>query len=48
VETDNPADLLDGTGKFGTMNEFQIHPVVDMAEWVRTAQEGVEFRESIS
>jgi Domain of unknown function (DUF3303) len=48
VETDNPADLLDGTGKFGTLNEFQIYPVVDIADWVRTAQEGVEFRESIN
>jgi hypothetical protein len=48
VETDNPADLLDGAGKFGPVNEFQIYPVVDIADWVRAAQDGVEFRESIS
>ena len=48
VETDNPADLLDGTSKFFTLNEFQLYPVVDMAEWVRAAQDGMEFRESIS
>ena len=48
VETDNPADLLDGTGKFGPLNEFQLYPVVDIADWVQAAQEGVEFRESIS
>jgi hypothetical protein len=48
VETDNPADLLDGTSKFGTLNEFELHPVVDMDEWVRSAQEGVAFRESVS
>jgi hypothetical protein len=48
VETDNPADLLDGTGKFAALNEFQVYPVVDINDWVRTAQEGVEFRESIS
>jgi hypothetical protein len=48
VETDNPADLLDGAGKFTPFNEFQIYPVVDIAEWVRAAQDGVEFRESIS
>jgi uncharacterized protein DUF3303 len=48
VETDNPADLLDGTGKFAPLNEFQLYPVVEIADWVRSAQEGVEFRESIS
>ena len=48
VETDNPADLLDGTSKFGPLNEFQIYPVVDIADWVRTAQEGTVFRGSIS
>jgi hypothetical protein len=48
VETDNAADLLDGTGKFGTLNEFQLYPVVDMADGVRAAQEGVAFRESVS
>jgi Protein of unknown function (DUF3303) len=48
VETDNPADLLDGTGKFATMNEFQLYPVVDIADFMRSAQDGVEFRNSIS
>jgi Protein of unknown function (DUF3303) len=48
VETDSPADLLDGVSKFIPLNEFQIHPVVDIADWTRSAQEGVEFRESIS
>jgi Domain of unknown function (DUF3303) len=48
VETDNPSDLLDGTTKFAPYNVFQIHPVVDIAEWAQTAQGGVDFRESIS
>jgi hypothetical protein len=48
VETDNPMDLLDATSKFGAVIEYQIHPVVDVADSVRVAQEGVEFRESIS
>ena len=48
VETDNPMDLLDAVGKFAPMLEYQIHPVVDIADWARTLQEGVEFRESIS
>jgi hypothetical protein len=47
VETDNAAELLDGTGKFAPFNVFHIYPVVDIAEWAQTAQEGVEFRGSI-
>ncbi len=48
MEADNPAELLDGTGKFAPFNVFQIYPVVDMNDWVQTVQEGVEFRGSIS
>lgn len=48
IETDNPADLLDGVAKFGPLNEFQLHPVVDVVEFMAAAQEGVEYRESIS
>jgi hypothetical protein len=48
VETDNPAELLDGTTKFAPFNEFEIHPVVDMAEWARAGQEGIDFRDSVS
>jgi Protein of unknown function (DUF3303) len=48
VETDNPADILDGVTKFGPLNAFDLHPVVDLADWIQSAQEGVEFRESIS
>ncbi len=48
VETDDPKDLLDGATKFSALNEFAIHPVVDIEEWVHSAQEGIDFRESIS
>lgn len=48
VETDNPKDLLDAASKFGPLIEYQIHPVVDIADSVQVAQEGIEFRESIS
>lgn len=48
VETDNPADLLDGVSKFIALNEFQLNPVVDVGEGMRALQEGVDFRESIS
>ena len=37
-----------GAGKFGTNNEFQLYPVVDINDWVQTLQQGVDFRESIS
>ena len=47
VESDNPADLLDGVAKFGPLNEFQLFPVVDIADWMAAMQEGVAFRESI-
>jgi Protein of unknown function (DUF3303) len=48
IETDNPADVLDGASKFGPLNEFQLFPVVDVPDWMAAAQEGVAFRESIS
>ena len=48
VETDNPADLLDGTSKFSPLNEFQIFPVVDLEEWMQAANSGIEFRESVT
>jgi hypothetical protein len=48
VETDNPADLAATTSKFGPYVEYQVYPVQDVAETVQAAQEGLEFRESIS
>ena len=48
VETDNPADLLDTVSKFVPILEYEIHPVVEIADWARILQEGAEFRESVS
>ena len=48
VETDNLADLLDGTSKFAPFNEFQVYPVVDVSDWIHAAAEGIGFRESIT
>lgn len=48
VETDNPMDLSDATSKFGYIADYQIFPVVDIAEAAQALQEGVEFRASIS
>ena len=47
VETDNGTELLAETMKFSPFNSFQIHPVVDMDEWARAAQQGIDFRGSI-
>ena len=48
VETDDPADLLDGASKFVPFNEFHIFPVVDLDEWMQAANTGIEFRDSIT
>src|SRR5919199_277204 len=47
VETDNAADLADGPSKFGPFFDYQIYPVVDIAETARAFQEGADFRESV-
>jgi hypothetical protein len=47
VETDHPAGLIDGPSKFSTFNEFEVIPVVDIADGVTQLAAGVEFRESI-
>ncbi|WP_238994639.1 DUF3303 domain-containing protein [Mycolicibacterium chubuense] len=47
VETDNSTELLTETMKFAPFNSFQIHPVVDMADWAQAAQQGIDFRASI-
>jgi hypothetical protein len=44
VETDNPMDLVRDVGKFGPFVEYQVYPVVEVAESVQATQEGVEFR----
>jgi hypothetical protein len=48
VETDDPADLADTTSKFGFIADYQIFPVIDIAESAQSLQQGVEFRASIS
>jgi hypothetical protein len=48
VETDNPMDLADATSKFGFIADYQIYPVVDIAEAAQSLQQGIEFRDSIS
>ncbi len=47
VETDSPEGLLDAPSKFGTWNEFEITPVIDIAEGVAVLATGAEFREAI-
>jgi Protein of unknown function (DUF3303) len=47
VETDSPADLAETTAKFAPFADFQIEPVLDVADAVKVAQAGIKFRKSI-
>ncbi len=47
VESDDPADLADTSSKFGFIAEYQIFPVLDIAEAAQSLQQGVDFRASI-
>jgi hypothetical protein len=44
VETDSPTDLLDAPSKFGPWLEFDIVPVVDIADGVAVLADALEFR----
>jgi hypothetical protein len=48
IETDNATDLMDASAKFGPYVDYEIYPVIDIADTVRLAQEAAEFRDSIS
>jgi hypothetical protein len=48
VETDDPAALAEAPAKFGVFDDFEIIPVMDIADSIPIAQEGIEFRESIT
>ena len=43
VETDNPADLMDTSSKFGSFVDYQIYPVVEIADAAQAAQDAVSF-----
>jgi len=47
VESDNLRSVMEGPAKFGPWFDFQVVPVVDVAEGVQIATEGIEFRDSI-
>jgi Protein of unknown function (DUF3303) len=48
VETDNPADLMDTASKFAAFVDYQIYPVVEIADGVQAAQEAASFVDSTS
>jgi hypothetical protein len=48
VETDNPASVAEGPAKFGPYFDFQVIPVMDITDGVPIANEGIEFRDSVS
>ncbi len=47
IETDNLAGLHAEIAKFVTFNEFEVLPVVDIAESVNMLAAALEFRDSI-
>jgi uncharacterized protein DUF3303 len=48
VETDSASDLIDATSTFTPFGDYEIYPVVDVADGVRASQEAIAFRESIN
>ena len=48
VETDNSADLIEATSKFGAFLDYQIYPVVEIADGVKASQEAFSFLDSIT
>lgn len=44
IETDSLMDLVGDVGKFSPLLEYQIYPVVEVADAVQATQEGVKFR----
>jgi len=48
VETDDVKVLLDGPSKFGSVNEFEIVPILDITESVAIANEGLDWASAIS
>ena len=47
VETNSPADLAETISKFAPFANFQLEPVLDVADGVALIQAGIKFRESI-
>ncbi len=43
IDTDDAADLIGVTSKFGYFADYQIYPVVEVADGVKAAQEGFSF-----
>ncbi|MDQ6855007.1 MAG: DUF3303 domain-containing protein [Actinomycetota bacterium] len=48
VETDDVKTLLDGPAKFGTVNDFEIVPVIEVSEGVSILSEALAWQESVS
>lgn len=44
IETDNLMDLVGDIGKLSPLLEYQVYPVVEVADSVQATQEGVKFR----
>ncbi len=47
IETDNPADITETAGKFAFMLDYQVVPVVDIADGIQAMIAGIDFLESV-
>jgi hypothetical protein len=47
VETDNVASVAEGPWKFGPYFEFEIVPVLDVADGVALLSDGIAFRDAV-
>lgn len=43
VETDNPVEMIATTSKFNAFVDYQVYPVVEVADGVKAGQEALSF-----
>lgn len=48
IETGDVAQVLNATAKFAPYVQYQVYPVVDVADWVQAAHEGIGYRNGIA
>ncbi len=48
VESDNPLNLLDSAAKFGAWFQFEVVPVVDIADGMQVISQAVDWLDGVS
>jgi|SRR5262249_3358479 len=47
VETDDITQVLNATARFAPYVQYQVYPVVEVDQWVTSAQEAIGYRNGI-